>query len=131
MSTLRNSLISGGIEFYYTFVIHSLTTDTLPIRYRYTINTLLIRISDTEIYTVSAYHTSWCTRTTVQGQDQGQRQGLPQEVKITAYTSAWGGEFGLAAECCVHACLPKAVEHMEQQQRYSQDTLGDTYRRVS
>ena len=36
-------------------------------------------------------------------QDQGQGQGLPQEVKITAHTSAWGGEFGLAAECC--ACM--------------------------
>ena len=84
-------------------VYHSLTTDTLPIRYRYAIDTLLIRISDTEIYTVSAYNTSWCTRTTMARSRARARFTARSEDHCAHERMGWWVWPGCGV-LCMHAC---------------------------
>ena len=84
-------------------VYHSLTIDTLPIRYRYAIDTLLIRISDTEIYTVSAYHTSWCTRTTMARSRARARFTARSEDHCAHERMGWWVWPGCEV-LCMHAC---------------------------
>ena len=182
MSTLRNSLTSGSIAFYDTFVIHRwyvddtyhqrfcrytpvtlliqscygamiqhwysimsisqsdyrYTTDTLPIHYRYATDTdtLLIRYwytTDTnqwyrDIHGISISHV--LVHQNYNGKIKG--KGKVYRKKWRSLRTRAHGVVSLAwLRSVVHACLPKAVEHMEQQQRYSQDTLRDAYRRVS
>ena len=117
------------------WVYHNLTTDTLPIRYRYTTDTLLIRYwytTDTnqwyrDIHGISISHV--LVHQNYNGKIKG--KGKVYRKKWRSLRTRAHGVVSLAwLRSVVHACLPKAVEHMEQQQRYSQDTLRDAYRRV-